>query len=326
MMEMQQKLMDMGQKLLDHPVYIYLGFVALVIIVGAYIGTLWMEQILTARRRVHKRVVPLDKLSKLDRETRERNGKSVASILAQKTNELYTASDPKSTKKLKLQMIRGGFFQPNAAGVYLFMRPVLAALLGFFSFVYITFYHADWTFTNTLLGTGAGAVLGYLAPQFYLARRISRLALINRQGFPDFMDLMIVCVEAGLSMEAAISRIATEIESSYPNLSMHLSIAALEVRSGRTLEEALEHMADRIGLDDVKSFATLLKQSKELGTSLAGALKVYSDDMRDKRMSLAEEKAHALPAKMSVPVTLCILPVILIIAALPVAFKVSTGG
>ena len=167
---------------------------------------------------------------------------------------------------------------------------------------------------------------GYYLPHFYLNRRIKKLMLQNRQAFPDFMDLMIVCVEAGLSMEASISRIAEEIEYSYPNLSIHLNIAALEVRSGRTLEDALQSMAERIDLEEVKSFATLLKQSKELGTSLANALNVYSDDMRDKRMALAEEKAHALPAKMSVPVTLCILPVILIIAALPVAFKMSSGG
>lgn len=318
--------MEMLQQLADHPVLIYLAVVAAAVIGISYIGALWADKILTARRRVHKRVVPLDKLSKLDRETRERNGKSVATMLAEKTNDLYAASDPNSTRKLKIQMIRGGFFQPNAAGVYLFMRPIFAAVFGVIAFVYVSLYHSDWTVMNTLLATGSGAIGGYLLPQFYLSRRIKKLALINRSGFPDFMDLMIVCVEAGLSMEAAISRIAAEIESSYPNLAMHLSIAALEVRSGRTLEEALEHMADRIGLDDVKSFAILLKQSKELGTSLAGALKVYSDDMRDKRMSLAEEKAHALPAKMSVPVTLCILPVILIIAALPVAFKVANGG
>jgi tight adherence protein C len=319
-------MMGMLQQLIDQPFLVYLALVAIALIAFAYMGALCADKILTARRRVHKRVVPLNKLSKLDRETRERNVKSIASQLAEKTKDLYAASDPHSTRKLKIQLIRGGYFQPNAAGVYLFMRPIFAAGLGLFTFVYVGLYHAEWTVLKTLLTISGGAFGGYMLPQFYLSRRIKKLALINRQGFPDFMDLMIVCVEAGLSMEAAISRIATEIESSYPNLAMHLSIAALEVRSGRTLEDSLEHMADRIGIDDVKSFATLLKQSKELGTSLAGALKVYSDDMRDKRMSLAEEKAHALPAKMSVPVTLCILPVILIIAALPVAFKVSTGG
>ena len=85
---------------------------------------------------------------------------------------------------------------------------------------------------------------------------------------------------------------------------------SLELRAGRSLDDALKSLADRLSLDEVRSFATLLQQSKELGTSLSGALRVFSDEMRHKRMSLAEEKAHALPAKMSVPVTVCILPVV----------------
>ncbi len=318
--------MNFIEKLAENPIVLYLGSAALLAIGFAYIAALWIDKIVTARRLVHKRIVPMDKLSRLDRETRERNGKSVAMMLAEKTNKLYAKSDPKSTKKLKLQMIRGGYFQHGAAGVYLISRPVLAVVLGLITYFAITVYYTDWTFSNTMMATGFGVGAGYYLPQFYLGRRIKKLAAQNRAGFPDFMDLMIVCVEAGLSMEAAISRIASEIEQAYPNLAIHLSIASLEVRSGRTLEEALQSMAERIDLDEVKSFATLLKQSKELGTSLAGALKVYSEDMRDKRMSLAEEKAHALPAKMSVPVTLCILPVILIIAALPVAYKIHIGG
>lgn len=313
-------------KIADRPVFMYLLIATIVVVAAGYIFALKADKIVTSRRRVHKRIVPMDKLSKLDRETRERNGDSVATMLAEKTNKLYAASDPKSTKALKMLLIRAGYFQPNASGIYLLVRPVLAAIVGFATFIYAKYFTVDWSTVQMMITTGVGAGLGYYLPQFYLGRRIKKLTLQNRRGFPDFMDLMIVCVEAGLSMEAAISRIAVEIEKSYPNLCIHLNIAALEVRSGRTLEEALQSMAERIDLDEVRSFATLLKQSKELGTSLSGALKVYSDDMRDKRMALAEEKAHALPAKMSVPVTLCILPVILIIAALPVAFKISSGG
>ena len=312
--------MDTILKLAEEPLFIYLAAAAVGLVGLAFAGALWAEKVFSVRRMMHKRLVPMDRLSQLDRETRERNINSVTAKLAEKTNELYAASDPDSTRKTKLMMIRAGFFQPNAAGIYLISRPALAAAIGLVTFLFVRFNYAEWQFNSMIIATAIGTAVGYFLPRFYLSRRTKKLALQNRSGFPDFMDLMIVCVEAGLSMEAAISRIAEEIENSYPNLSMHLSIAALEVRSGRSLEEALATMAERIGLDEVKSFSTLLKQSKELGTSLAGALKVYSDDMRDKRMSLAEEKAHALPAKMSVPVTLCILPVILVIAILPVLF------
>jgi len=97
------------------------------------------------------------------------------------------------------------------------------------------------------------------------------------------------------------------------------------MRAGRTMSEALEHLADRLGLEEARSFATLLQQSEELGSSMTDALRVYSDDMRHKRMSIAEEKAYALPAKLSVPLILCIFPVIIIVIMLPVYVRFKYG-
>ncbi len=103
-------------------------------------------------------------------------------------------------------------------------------------------------------------------------------------------------------------------------------MANLEIRAGRTMTDALEHFGDRLGLEEARSFATLLQQSEELGSSLTAALRVYSDDMRHKRMSRAEEKAYSLPAKLSVPLMVCIFPVILIVIMLPVYVRVKTGA
>ena len=102
-------------------------------------------------------------------------------------------------------------------------------------------------------------------------------------------------------------------------------MANLEIRAGRTLTEALEHLADRLGLDEARSFATLIQQSAELGSSITEALRVYCDDMRHKRLSRAEEKAYALPAKLSVPMMVCIFPVIFVVILLPVIVRLSTG-
>ena len=102
-------------------------------------------------------------------------------------------------------------------------------------------------------------------------------------------------------------------------------MTTLEIRAGRTMSEALEHFADRLGLAEARSFATLLQQSEELGSSLTEALRVYSDDMRHKRMSLAEEQAYALPAKLSVPLIMCIFPVIIIVILLPVYVRFKFG-
>jgi len=168
----------------------------------------------------------------------------------------------------------------------------------------------------------AGA-FGYFMPGLMLTRLVATKMREYRNGFPDFMDLMIVCSDAGLSMEAGVERVSRELAKTYPSLSQNLQLVSLELRAGRSLDDALKALSDRLSLDEVRSFATLLQQSKELGTSLSGALRVFSDEMRHKRMSLAEEKAHALPAKMSVPVTVCILPVVLMIAIIPIIVKMS---
>jgi tight adherence protein C len=140
------------------------------------------------------------------------------------------------------------------------------------------------------------------------------------------MDLLVVCADAGLSMEAALDRVGRELGDSYPSLSANIYMATLEMRAGRTLSEALEHFGDRLGLEEARSFATLLQQSEELGSSLTEALRVYSDDMRHKRMSRAEEKAYSLPAKLSVPLMICIFPVIIIVIMLPVYVRFKMGA
>jgi tight adherence protein C len=172
-------------------------------------------------------------------------------------------------------------------------------------------------------GTG---LAGYFLPNFYLKRRIRGRENEHRAGFPDFMDLLVVCADAGLSMEAALDRVGRELSDAYPSLSANIYMATLEIRAGRSLSEALEHFGDRLGLDEARSFATLLQQSEELGSSLTDALRVYSDDMRHQRLSRAEEKAYSLPAKLSVPLTLCVFPVVIIVIMLPVYVRFKVGG
>ena len=169
-------------------------------------------------------------------------------------------------------------------------------------------------------------ILGYFMPSVYLGRRIAGRQVEHRAGFPDFMDLLVVCADAGLSMEAALDRVGRELADSYRSLSANIHMATLEMRAGRTLSETLDHLADRLGLEEARSFATLLQQSEKLGSSLTEALRVYSDDMRHKRLSRAEEKAYSLPAKLSVPLTLCVFPVVIIVIMLPIYVKLKVGA
>ena len=144
-------------------------------------------------------------------------------------------------------------------------------------------------------------------------------AALERSGYP------VVCADSGLSMEAALERVGRELGDSYPSLSTNLHMTNLEIRAGGTMTEALEHLGDRLGLDEARSLATLIQQSSELGSSITDALRVYSDDMRHKRLSLAEEKAYSLPAKLSVPMMVCIFPVLFVVILLPVIVRLYTG-
>jgi tight adherence protein C len=136
------------------------------------------------------------------------------------------------------------------------------------------------------------------------------------------MDLMVVCAEAGLSMEAAIERIARELVDGYPSLAENLYMVALEIRAGKSFSDALDRMGERLAIEEARMLATLLQQSAELGTSLSQSLKIYSEEMRNKRMSRAEEKAYALPAKLVVPLTLFVFPVLIVTLMYPAIARV----
>jgi tight adherence protein C len=163
-------------------------------------------------------------------------------------------------------------------------------------------------------------------PSLYVGRRVKKNRDEHRAGFPDFMDLMVVCADAGLAMESALDRVGRELTQSYPSLSSNLAMTTLEMRAGRTLGEALDQLGDRLGIPEARSFATLLQQSEELGSSLTEALRIYSDDMRHQRLSRAEEKAYALPAKLVIPLGLCVFPVLLIVTILPVYIRLKGYG
>jgi tight adherence protein C len=170
-----------------------------------------------------------------------------------------------------------------------------------------------------------GAIAGYIGPSIYIDKRISTRKDEHRRGFPDFMDLLVVCADSGLSMEAALERVGRELGESYPSLCANIHMTNLEVRAGRNLKEALERFGERLALEEARAFATLINQSIDLGSSITDALRVYSDDMRHKRLSRAEEKAYALPAKLSLPMMVCIFPVLFVVILLPVYVKLHMG-
>jgi tight adherence protein C len=239
------------------------------------------------------------------------------------TVRYYSAADGGNMKLLRSKLVQAGFLNPSAAGFFFVARTGLAVGLAIAAFVALPIFDPDMSTSSRWLFIALSGLVGYFGPSFYLGRRTASRRNEHRTGFPDFMDLLVVCAEAGLSMEAALDRVGRELAVSYRSLSANIHMATLEIRAGRTLSEALEHLGDRLGLDEARSFATLLQQSSELGSSLTEALRVYSDEMRHKRLSRAEEKAYSLPSKLSVPLILCIFPVLVIVTLLPAYIRVK---
>ena len=255
----------------------------------------------------------------------EKADKKVSSKVARKANDFYANTDPASIRKIQMMLIQAGYLNAGAVGYFLAAR-VLLGLLGLgVGFLLASAVLTSMALSSKLIVILVIGVAGYFAPNLYVKRRASVLANENRQGFPDVMDLMIVSAEAGLTMEGSIERIAQEIRSTFPNLSLQLNMAALEIRAGRPIDQALRAFGERLNLEEVQGFATMIQQSKELGTSISDALRVYSDEMRHKRMMRAEEKAYALPAKMSIPVTVFILPIVIGVAVIPTIVRFATG-
>jgi tight adherence protein C len=166
------------------------------------------------------------------------------------------------------------------------------------------------------------AALGLYLPNLFIRIRASgrQRELVN--GFPDALDLMLVCVEAGLGLEAAFARVGMEMTTSHPRLAEQFGAVVLELRAGRSHEDALRRMADRAGADDIRAFATLLIQSTKLGSSIAQTLRTYASEMREKRRMRAEEKAHRLPVLISVPLVAFMLPTMIGVLMLPAAIRV----
>src|SRR5580692_8549083 len=256
-----------------------------------------------AVRRRAARVNIDDDTSGNGRRSLRYSGVRAAQKLVAYTTKHYSSVDSKDVKMLRQRLIQAGVYNPHGTAYFFLARG--AGALGLFVMV--------------------GGVLGYLVPSFYLDRRIKGKRLEHQAGFPDFMDLLVVCADAGLSMEAALDRVGRELGVSYPSLAANIHMANLEIRAGRTMTEALEHLGDRLGLEEARSFATLIQQSDELGSSISDALRVYSDDMRHKRLSRAEEKAYSLPAKLAVPMMVCIFPVLFVVILCPVIVRMVTG-
>jgi tight adherence protein C len=299
---------------------------ALLVFLATTVLTLGVMLTLRARGAVKRRAAGIAEDTGEDQRALRSSSLKAVQRLLDYTTKHYTVSDKDKgdVKVLRRRMIQAGIFDDRAVAYFFVARTALAIGVAFAVFIVLPM-------VSTLQGTMfwiavvGGGIAGYVGPSMYLDRRIAARRNEHRSGFPDFMDLLVVCADSGLSMEASLERVGRELADSYPSLCTNIHMANLEIRAGRTMTEALEHLGDRLGLEEARSFATLIQQSAELGSSITDALRVYSDDMRHKRLSRAEEKAYSLPAKLALPMMICIFPVIFVVILLPVVVRLYTG-
>lgn len=241
-------------------------------------------------------------------------------------------TDTKSERLTQL-LRQAGFTSASAPRVYtlvrlglIFVLPILYVVLAFSS-------EEPPSFLKVYIVGSILALIGLYLPNLYVRARADRRreAIIN--GFPDCLDLLLVCVESGLGLEAAMDRVGREMVNSHPLVAELLSITTLQLRAGSSRDEAFRKMADASAVDEIRSFSTLIIQSDKLGTSVATTLRVYAAEMRERRQMRAEEKAHRLPVLISIPLVACMLPTMIGTLMLPAAilmvrriFPLMVGG
>lgn len=225
-------------------------------------------------------------------------------------------------RELKTRLAQAGWRHSSAAVTYIFSQLVLPVALAVVAMFYVTtlFAHLPLV-TRALIVITAGAAGAYL-PSLLLTNAILKRQVAVGRAFPDALDLMVICVEAGLSVEGALGRVAEEMAEGSPALAEEISLTAAELAFLADRRQAWDNLATRTGLPQVKSLATALVQADKYGTPVGQALKVLAQTNRESRMAEAEKKAAALPAKLTVPMIVFFLPVLFLVIVGPAAIQV----
>src|SRR5712692_9574710 len=246
---------------------------------------------------------------------------ALGAFVARHFGEKRFGVDESLRGKLRRELVRAGYFQKDALNYYIFARMALVIVLPTLSYLLVEAFLIDMPWLLKLAIVAIAALLAIIGPDAQLARRQRLLARRYQQVFPDFLDLLVVCVDAGLSLEGALERVTPGMIRRNREFGMNLMIMEAEMRAGRATVDALDLLAGRLALDEARSFILVLRQSIELGSDVGDALRVFSDEMREKRTLRAEEAANKLPVKMVAPMGLFIFPVILLLILLPLALR-----
>ena len=270
---------------------------------------------------------PLKKLKRSMEPEKKSGGRAKKERLRQagrneQLQKFATFLEPKDAEELsavQLKLRQAGYQSKDAVRFFHFAQFALG-IIGLIAGVIYVYGLGDGQQLGTqklmmyVIGPGAA---GYMLPKYWVTRRVESRKEAITQGFPDALDMMLVCVEAGQSLDQSIVRVAREIRTSFPDLADEFDVIAYEMKAGKDKDKVLRDMGVRCGVQDVSSFVTVLIQSTTFGTSIADALRVYASEMRDKRVMRAEEAANKLPTKMTLGTMMFTVPPLLMILVGP---------
>ncbi len=220
---------------------------------------------------------------------------------------------------------QAGYRSQNALNIFLFARFVLPFIFGAVGVFYIFYlgYLDDKPTPIRVLAAILSAYLGFYAPNIFISNKVTKRQISIRRAWPDALDLMLICVESGITIEVAFKRVADEIAMASPELAEELVLTTAELSFLQERRAAYDNLGARTGLDTVKAVAQALIQAERYGTPMAQALRVLAQECRDQRMNEAEKKAAALPPKLTVPMILFFLPVLIAVILGPAGIQVS---
>jgi len=290
-----------------------LAFVAVFVLVGSVLVLLFYRE--AALDRISQVINPQRKQKATLSETFQNTGSSIGNVVKRFENLMPKSESEVSVIKKRLML--AGYRNENAIKIFYGSKVLLPLFLA--AIAMVSGLASLGPFFVYLVALGGG----FLAPDFWLGKKIKKRQKKLTRGLPDVLDLLVICMEAGLSLDQATSRCAEELRDSQPEICDELGLVVLEQRAGRARSEAWKNMADRTGVDSLRNLVSMLVQTEQFGTSIAKMLRVHSDTLRVQRVQMVEEMAGKTSVKLVFPLVLFIFPALFLVTLGPAAIVMA---
>jgi tight adherence protein C len=289
--------------------------------------------LLTLPMFLKRQADPLDRLAAGARQVEKKPRKGETLRVASNKDKLEKYStflEPQNAEEfsaVKLKLMQAGYRSKNAIRIYTFLQFALGigGLVAGSLYALVMMAQGPVETQNLIMMIALPGGVGYLLPKYWVTRRQQARKDAITNAFPDSLDLMLVCVEAGQSLDQSILRVSNELRTGFPELAEEFAIVSQEAKAGKDKTAVLKDMAERCGVPDISSFVTVMVQSAQFGTSISDALRVYASEMRDKRVMRAEEAANKLPTKMTLATMMLTVPPLMAILIGPSIHAIITN-